>query len=435
MNLGMESETLEFKKSTSELEKCVISLSSMLNKHGEGTLYFGVANDGTIIGQASINENTLRDVSRKISEGISPQIIPHISLELVNDKKIIKVYVKGNDIPYSAFDKYYSRSFDEDKKLSANELKKLFNQNGEFDKIVYEPAYNQNLTFETLKNLYINHGLKINEEKFNQNMGLLTIDGKYNRLAELLADENNTSILVVTFAGNDKTVMLKRTEYGGKCLISSAKDVLEYVNILNETKVKLGGPKRIEEQYFDFSCFKEAWLNAVVHNRWINEAPPAVYIFDDRIEIISDGGLPSTLTVEEYFEGVSKPVNKRLLEIFAELDLIDKTGHGVPTIVKKYGKDIFKISEETIQIFIPINKKLLENNVEAIEENNNSLSQSELQVLNLIKENNKHSAKEISQILNISSRQTERIVSVLKDKGYIERIGSNKTGYWKVIGG
>ena len=48
MNLGMENETLEFKKSTSELDEGVISLSSMLNKHGEGTLYFGVKNDGTV---------------------------------------------------------------------------------------------------------------------------------------------------------------------------------------------------------------------------------------------------------------------------------------------------------------------------------------------------------------------------------------------------
>ena len=433
MNLGMESEILEFKKSTSELEKGVISLSSMLNKHGEGTVYFGVSNDGIILGQNNINENTLRDVSRKISEGISPQIIPHISLEIIDNKKIIKVYASGNDIPYSAFDKYYSRSYDEDKKLSANELKKLFNRNGKFDRIVYEPAYNQDLTFETLKNLYINHGLKINETKFNQNMGLLTLDGRYNKLAELLADENNISILVVTFAGNDKTVMLKRTEYGGKCLISAAKDVLEYINVINETKVKLGGPERIEEQYFDFACFKEAWLNAVVHNRWINEAPPAVYIYDDRIEIISDGGLPSALTIDEYFEGVSKPVNKRLLEIFSELDLIDKTGHGVPTIVKKYGKDIFKIRKETIQIFIPINKKLLEDNVNNVDEIDNDLGQTELQILNVLKENNSYSAKEISQILNISSRQTERIISVLKNRGYIERVGSNKTGYWKVL--
>ena len=41
MNFGNRSETLEFKKSTSELNDGIISLSSMLNKHGEGTLYFG----------------------------------------------------------------------------------------------------------------------------------------------------------------------------------------------------------------------------------------------------------------------------------------------------------------------------------------------------------------------------------------------------------
>ena len=60
MNLGMESETLEFKKSTSELTDGVIALSSMLNKHGEATLYFGVKNDGTIVGQSEINESTFQ---------------------------------------------------------------------------------------------------------------------------------------------------------------------------------------------------------------------------------------------------------------------------------------------------------------------------------------------------------------------------------------
>ena len=58
MNLGMESETLEFKKSTSELNAGIISLASMLNKHGEGTLYFGVKNNGDVIGQKDLNENT-----------------------------------------------------------------------------------------------------------------------------------------------------------------------------------------------------------------------------------------------------------------------------------------------------------------------------------------------------------------------------------------
>jgi len=140
-------------------------------------------------------------------------------------------------------------------------------------------------------------------------------------MAELLSDSNDISIKVVTFAGTDKTVMLKRTEYGNKCLISSVNDVLEYMNVINETKVKLGGSKRIEESYFDYACFKEAWLNAVVHTRWIEKIPPAVYIYDDRIEIVSNGGLPKALNKEDFFKGVSKPVNNALLNIFTNLNL------------------------------------------------------------------------------------------------------------------
>ena len=48
MNLGTENETLEFKKSISELKEGIISLSSMLNKSGYGILYFGVKNDGLV---------------------------------------------------------------------------------------------------------------------------------------------------------------------------------------------------------------------------------------------------------------------------------------------------------------------------------------------------------------------------------------------------
>ena len=51
MNLGIESETLEFKKSTGEIEKAISNIASMLNKHGHGTLFFGVAPDGQVIGQ------------------------------------------------------------------------------------------------------------------------------------------------------------------------------------------------------------------------------------------------------------------------------------------------------------------------------------------------------------------------------------------------
>ena len=431
MNLGMENETLEFKKSTSELEEGIISLSSMLNKHGEGTLYFGVKNDGTVIGQKDINESTLRDVSRKVAEGIKPQVIPEISLQLIDDKKIIKVTVKGNANIYSAFERYYIRSFDEDKKVSPDMLRELINSKGEPDLIINEPTIRNDLTFETLKGLYLIKGHKINDEQFENNLKLYTNDGRFNYMAELLSDNNDISIKVVTFAGKDKTVMLKRTEYGMKCLISAVNEVLEYMDVINETKVKLGGKKRIEESYFDYACFKEAWLNACIHTRWIEKLPPAVYIFDDRIEIVSNGGLPKALNKTDFFKGVSKPVNQALLNVFTNLDLIDQTGHGVPLILNKYGEQAFYISDNTIIVTIPINKELLEK----VDKPNYEieLSETEQKVYNFISENENITISELSDKVSIGDRQVMRVLNSLKDKNIIKREGSNKNGVWKII--
>lgn len=113
LNLGLESEVLEFKKSTSELNEGIISIVAMLNKSGKGTLYFGVKNNGDAVGQP-YSENTLRDISRKICEDVRPAIHPLISV-LEDTPGIIKVEVSGMDRPYSAKGKFYIRSFDEDK--------------------------------------------------------------------------------------------------------------------------------------------------------------------------------------------------------------------------------------------------------------------------------------------------------------------------------
>ena len=69
MNLGIESETLEFKKSTGEIEKAVDNIASMLNKHGHGTLFFGVAPDGNVTGQQISAPRYIRKSGRKFWMG------------------------------------------------------------------------------------------------------------------------------------------------------------------------------------------------------------------------------------------------------------------------------------------------------------------------------------------------------------------------------
>lgn len=57
------------------------------------------------------------------------------------------------------------------------------------------------------------------------------------------------------------------------------------------------------------------------HHDWTQDTPPAIYGFDDRVEIISHGKLKEDLTEDEFFKGVSKPVNEELAKIFIQMPL------------------------------------------------------------------------------------------------------------------
>lgn len=54
-------------------------------------------------------------------------------------------------------------------------------------------------------------------------------------------------------------------------------------------------------------------------------------------------------------------------------------------------------------------------------------------VFSLIKQNKNITATEISERLNMSLSTVKRKIKNLKEQGTIERIGSDKTGYWKII--
>lgn len=428
MNFGMETELIEFKKTTGELKEGVISLASMLNKNGKGTLYFGVRNDGEILGQ-QIGDRTLREISQGIANAIKPQVIPTIIMELCDDKNVIRVTVEGDEKPYSAYGKYYMRSADEDREISPQQLCNLMLSVS--DSIVNIEANNQELSFEQLKMLYAGNHLTLRENTFKQNLNLLTRDGTYNLMAAILADINSYSIKVAVFRGTDKTDLIKRNEYGYKCILVAVKQVLDYMEALNDTIVDVGGSLRKESKLFDFPCFREAWLNACLHNRWSRQTPPAVYMFADRIEIISVGGLPEGLTLEEFYEGKSKPVNLELQQIMVQLDYIEQTGHGVPLIVSKYGKEVFDITENFITVTIPLNKgKVVEGDLQ--KRKGIVLNECDKKIIGGMKENGTITVHELSGQIGIGVTTITKHIRVLKEKGIIKRIGSKKNGQWVI---
>ena len=428
MNIGYETETIEFKKSTGELKEGIISLSSMLNKHSDGTVYFGVKNNGDVLGQ-EIGDRTLRDVSQMIANAIKPQIISTITLELLDGNNVIKVHAQGSEKPYSAFGRYYIRSADEDRELSPIELRKIMRENENFDIISAQPAENQNLTFSQLKTLFATKGLTVNEKGFEQNLGLYNKNNQYNLMAELLADKNNISIKVVTFKGKNKSEITKRNEYGFKCLVLSMDQVLSYMEAINDTKVVLNAHQREETKLFDFAAFKEAWQNACLHTKWSQLNPPAVYIFSDRIEIISTGGLAEGLTREEFFKGISRPVNAKLQKIFGQLGYVEQTGHGIPLIISKYGMQAFDITDNFVNVIIPFNREFSEQQAET----NITLNKSQLKVYNYLKGHPKASLKVLASECGVSDGYIRKIMTFLKNNGYVRHDGSNKSGFWTIL--
>lgn len=428
MNLGIETESVEFKKTTGELKEGIVSLASMLNKNGYGTLYFGVKDNGEAIGQ-QIGDRTLREVSQGIANHLKPQTIPTITLELMEEKNIIKVEVSGRDIPYSAYGKYYMRSADEDRELSPVQLKKLMFKIEEIDRISRDEAESQELTFTQLKTLFITNGVTINNDNFEKNTGLLLENGKYNYMATLLADKNDISIKVVTFKGTDKKSVVRRTEYGYKCLVLAMDQVLSYMESINETSVNIGSHTREEEPLFDMSCFREAWINACLHTKWERKNPPAVYIFSDRIEIISTGGLPEDLSKDEFYRGISRPVNVKLQKIFGQLGFVEQTGHGVPLIVGNYGKQAFEVMDNYINVVIPLSRNRM---LSEEKKNIGALNEAQMKIYSLLNTNPRYTIKELVSVSGLSNGYVRKILSFLKNEDYIVRCGSNKTGYWEI---
>lgn len=252
--------------------------------------------------------------------------------------------------------------------------------------------------------------------------------------AYLMSDNNNVSIKVVKFDGIDKTVISKRTEYGKKCLLSSILNILVYFTSINVTRIDVNKPQREEKFLFDFLSFKEALINACVHNDWNQSIPPSIYIFDDRVEIVSYGGLPYALSLEGFFSGLSVPVNKSLLTIFLISQFAEQSGHGIPLIVEKYGKNIFSFDNQIIKVSIPfsfdredvLERKYSELLQKKLKSSTKSSESNKEKVLFYLKNNKFATLEEASKNCDLSLGAVKKICKILKDSGVLKRNGSKK---------
>lgn len=64
------------------------------------------------------------------------------------------------------------------------------------------------------------------------------------------------------------------------------------------------------------------------------------------------------MTGKEFFEGYSVPRNKELMRVFRDLDLVEHLGSGVPRILRSYGKECFKFTENFLRMTFPASQQV-----------------------------------------------------------------------------
>lgn len=301
------------------------------------------------------------------------------------------------------------------------------------------PFYYQDLEFSKLFMYYASKGIELNKEQFEKNLHLRTEEGNYNILALVLADRNDIPIRVSVFSGTSKAAPLYSVkEYGNTCILYALEQILLYGDSLNimQADEKNRVIERKEIPFFDAKAFKEAITNAFVHNSWITMNAPMINVYTDRIEILSRGTIPINQTIEGFFRGESIPVNEELATIFLQLRLSERSGMGVPKVIKAYGKEAFNFNDNSIVVTIPFNKiNLISEKVDqkVDQKVDRKLSKSKIKIINLILNNYGISLNDIKIATGLSIQAVKKNIKELKELGIIERVGNNKTGYWKVI--
>ena len=237
---------------------------------------------------------------------------------------------------------------------------------------------NQNLTFEQLKIYYEGVNKTLNQQ-FASNLELLTEEGQYNYVAYLLADTNGTSVKVAKYDGLDRVDLVENNEYGYCSLIKATKQVLDKVELENKTLARITSKEREEKRLWSPVALREAVINAIVHNDYTSEVPPKFEFFDDRIEITSFGSLPQGMTEKEFFEGYSLPRNKELMRVFRDLDLVEHLGSGIPRILRSYGKECFKFTENFLRMTFYVTEQVTEQVAELVKLLNKEMDRQEIQ--------------------------------------------------------
>ncbi|MDK2804816.1 MAG: ATP-dependent helicase RecG [Peptostreptococcaceae bacterium] len=428
-----ESIHLELKKEyVKDILKTVIAFA---NTSG-GKIYIGIDDDGKVLGVQKLDTDILK-LSNSIRDSIKPDItlFTSILVEKIDSNDVIVVDVqKGASSPYYLIDKgirpsgvYVRQGASSVPATDAAILKMIRDTDGDnFEEL---RSLNQNLDFDFLKKEFEDANIKLEHSQM-RTFNIIDEDGLYTNLGLLLSEQCPHTIKAAVFEGNTKEIFKDRFEFSGS-LLKQMKDVYSFLNRYNRTNSEITGLKRTDTREYPEIAIREALLNSIVHKEYSYSSSTLISVFDDKIEIVTIGGLTKGLSEDDIMLGVSILRNRNLANIFYRLKLIEAYGTGIPKIIESYNeynvKPKIEISSNAFKITLP--NTLKEKSSSKLEKN---LSDKEYLIVNMLKENEYIKRTDIEKNLSISSSMAIKLLRNMVENSIIEKLGKGKNVIYRL---
>lgn len=426
----IESEVVELKSNVvADICKEIIAFA---NTKG-GTLYIGVADDGRVLGVENADRVTLQ-LNHMIRDSIKPDVtmFVHYETQTVDGKQILSVTVqKGTGRPYYLGSKglkpsgVYVRNGTSADPATDTAIRMMIKET-DGDSFETRRSLEQNLTFDAAKAQFARQKVPFDFAKM-QTLGLVSQDGIYSNVALLLSDQCPSTIKAATFAGTKKEVFQDRREFSGS-LFRQMDDLYAYLDLRNQTKATFQGLYRTDTKDYPEEALRETLMNSLVHRDYSFHASTLVSVYEDRIEVVSVGGLPSGIGLEDILLGLSVCRNPQLAAVFYRLALIEAYGTGMPKIMKAYaGTGLTPRIEVTPHAF----KVTLPNCNAAAKEPPQT---NEEKILDVLAQAGAITRSEVDTLLNVSQSTANRILKRMVREGLLVQEGRGRmTRYQKKV--
>lgn len=349
-----ESEQIEFKETTGQLERGMETLCAFLNGTG-GVVLFGVTDKGKIIGQ-DLSDKTKRDIVEAIRR-IEPLTVIKISYTAIPDTNRYVIGLHADPQltvrPFVYKGRAYHRMESVTSIMPQEKYNRLLLQRG--GKYGWEAIINESLKIENLDSNVIRGAVRMGVEsgrlpettmiediplilgKFN----LSSDDGKLKNAAAVLFGKNLSDypqclLRMARFKGLNKDEFMDNQRVHGNIF-----ELLDAAMAFFFKHLSLSGKVeklyREEELAIPYKALRESCVNSFSHRLYHKPGSSvSIAIYDDRVEVTNSGTFPEDMTLERLLgPHDSEPQNPVIANVLYKSKVLESWGRGIGLMISE----------------------------------------------------------------------------------------------------